>query len=244
MINLTQRQLQLLKIIVEEFIETAEPVGSETIEKKSNLGVSPATIRNEMARLTQFGYLQKPHASSGRMPTSLGLKHYVKNLMTPKKLSVAEEVGVKERIWDYRNEFEKMLKEATKELSKRTNIPAMTCHNQGYFYIHGLSHLLDAPEFYDIDVTRGMLSLLDATDFWMEILERSFGKAMEDEDYKLVLGEDFGGEIFSPCGFVYQTYRTGPYRGIIGTFGPARINFPSVFPLVDYFAKLISETGR
>src|SRR6266542_1826486 len=100
--DLTQRQIEILKSLIEEYIETAEPVGSETLEKKHNLSASPATIRNEMVRLTDLGYLKKPHSSSGRIPTAIGMKFYVKQLMKEKELSVAEEVTVKEKLWDYR----------------------------------------------------------------------------------------------------------------------------------------------
>jgi heat-inducible transcriptional repressor len=79
--DLTARQVEILKSLIEEYIETAEPVGSETLEKKHNLSASPATIRNEMVRLTDLGYLKKPHVSAGRIPTPAGMKFYVKQLM-------------------------------------------------------------------------------------------------------------------------------------------------------------------
>ena len=70
--DLTARQVEILKSLIEEYIETAEAVGSETLEKKHNLSASPATIRNEMVRLTDLGYLKKAHVSAGRIPTSFG----------------------------------------------------------------------------------------------------------------------------------------------------------------------------
>ena len=95
--DLTARQVEILKSLIEEYIETAEAVGSETLEKKHNLSASPATIRNEMVRLTELGYLKKLHISAGRVPTSEGMKFYVKQLMKEKELSVAEEVSLKEK---------------------------------------------------------------------------------------------------------------------------------------------------
>ena len=86
--NLTTRQIQILKAIIEEYIETAAPVGSEMLDKKYNLGISPATIRNEMVRLTSLGYLKQPHTSAGRIPTSMGMKFYVDQLMEEKALSL------------------------------------------------------------------------------------------------------------------------------------------------------------
>src|SRR5258708_6464339 len=101
--DLTQRQIDILKSLIEEYIETANPVGSETLEKKHSVSASPATIRNEMVRLTELGYLQKPHTSAGRIPTAMGMKFYVTQLMKEKELSVAEEVAMKEKLWDYRD---------------------------------------------------------------------------------------------------------------------------------------------
>src|SRR4030043_1881984 len=79
--DLTQRQIQILKAVIEEYIATAEPVGSETLDKKYNLGVSPATIRNEMVRLTDMKLLSQPHTSSGRSPTPEAMRFYVEHLM-------------------------------------------------------------------------------------------------------------------------------------------------------------------
>src|SRR4029078_211525 len=107
--DLTQRQVEILKSLIEEYINTAVPVGSETLEKKHNLSASPATIRNEMVHLTELGYLQKPHTSAGRIPTAKGMKFYVDQLMREKDLSVAEEVAVKERVWDFRDKSDKFM---------------------------------------------------------------------------------------------------------------------------------------
>src|SRR3990167_2005655 len=100
--NLTQRQIEILRNLIEEYIETALPVGSETLEKKRNISASPATIRNEMVKLTDLGYLQKPHSSAGRVPTPEGMKFYVNQLMKEKEISVTEGVELKEKVWDYR----------------------------------------------------------------------------------------------------------------------------------------------
>jgi len=242
MTDLTQRQIKILKCITEEFIETAEAVGSETLERKYSLGVSPATIRNEMSSLTQLGYLKKSHLSSGRAPTSMGLKFYVRNLMTPKSLSIAEEIGAKEKIWDYRNEFEKLLKETTKELANRTRSMAITTTDQGLLFTHGASNLLEEPEFYNIDVTKTILALMDDTTFWFNVISKSKGQNNKDEHLiRLIIGEDLGMEHLEPCGFIYQRYQAGPHRGIVGVVGPARFHYKQVIPMVDYFAQLISE---
>jgi len=246
MTDLTQRQIKILKCITEEFIESATPVGSETLEKKYNLGISSATIRNEMSSLTQLGFLKKGHLSAGRCPTSMGLKYYVRNLMTPKNMSVSDEIGVKEKVWDYRNEFEKLLKETTRELALKTRSLAISTTDQGAIYSYGASNLLEEPEFYNIDVTKTVLSLLDTPAFWFEIISKA-GVNTDDPNSQLthlLVGEDLGMEHLEPCGFIYQTYQAGPHRGIVGVIGPARVHYQVIIPVVDYFAELISTITR
>ncbi len=243
MADLTQRQVKILKCIAEEFIETATPVGSETLERKFSLGISSATIRNEMSALTQMGYLKKSHLSAGRQPTSLGLKYYVRNLMVPKNLSITEEVGVKEKIWDYRNEFDKLIRESTRELASRTRSMAIATSDQGAIYSCGASNLLEEPEFFNIDVTKAVLSLVDNSNYWFEIINRS--TSLEGENVvHLLIGEDLGMEHLEPCGFIYQRYQAGPHQGILGIVGPARFKYQQVVPIVDYFAELISALSR
>lgn len=245
MADLTQRQIKILKCVVEEFIETAEAVGSETLEKKFSLGISSATIRNEMASLTQLGYLKKGHTSAGRAPTSMGLKYYVKNLMTPKPLSLSDEIGAKEKVWDYRNEFDSLLKMATRELSQRTRMLAISTNDNNEVMTYGASHLLEEPEFYNIDVTKTVLALIDNENFWFEVVKR-IGPVIDtgDDTVHLLIGEDLGIEHLELCGFIYQTYEAGPHRGIMGIVGPARIRYQTVVPMVDYFADLITKLSR
>lgn len=79
---LTPRRIEIFKAVVDEFIQTAEPVGSKTLQKKYNLQYSSATIRNDLMALEEMGYLEKTHTSSGRVPSTLGYKFYCENLLS------------------------------------------------------------------------------------------------------------------------------------------------------------------
>src|SRR3990167_6069921 len=114
MTDLTDRQKALLKAIIEEYIEAAEPVGSEVIERKYDLGVSPATIRIEMVRLTEGGFLKQPHTSAGRVPTSMGFRLYISELMKEKQLPVTAEVSIKDQLMSQRYKEDRVLREAVK----------------------------------------------------------------------------------------------------------------------------------
>lgn len=234
--NLTQRQISVLKAIIEEYINSAEPVGSETLEKKYNFDVSPATIRNEMVRLTEMGLLKQPHASAGRSPTPIALKYYVDNLMKTKDMSVAEEVAVKEKIWDYRQEVDKLLREATKTLAEKTKALALTATNEGDLYYAGTANILEMPEFYDYELTHDLLASLDQFDYWWNVLA-----AHEDPFYILVGEGPMSRGALSQCSFVYHKFSTPHVSGAIGVVGPSRLNFPAVIPVVRYMGGLIRQ---
>ena len=117
---LQQRTATVFKSITKQYITRAVPVSSASIVGESGLDVSSATIRNEMVRLTDMKLLNQAHTSAGRSPTPKALKFYVEQIMKPKDISVADEVAVKERVWDYRQEVDKLLREATKTLAEKT----------------------------------------------------------------------------------------------------------------------------
>ena len=237
----TDRQTKILKAVIEEYIDSAEPVSSELLEKKYTLGVSPATIRNEMADLTQLGYLKQPHTSSGRVPTPHGLKYYIRNLMPQKDLSVVEEVTAKEKIWDARDNLDKLLRQTTAELASRTKTLAVAATDSGDLYYSGTSNILDMPEFFDIEVTRHVLELLDE---YQHLQDLFFHRPYADEPVHIVMGEDLDWPFMDPVGFVFSNFHLGDRLGTVGVIGPCRLNYPHVIPTVRYFGNLINELGR
>ncbi|PIP52992.1 hypothetical protein COX08_03395 [Candidatus Beckwithbacteria bacterium CG23_combo_of_CG06-09_8_20_14_all_34_8] len=236
--SLTDRQIQILKLIIEEFIKSGEPVGSDTIDKKFNLGVSPATIRNEMVILGQQGFLDQPHTSSGRTPTSLALRFYVKQLMKEKDLSVSEEVDVKAKIWDYRDKADRLLRETVRILACKTGTIAVATTNHGDVFHAGYANILDLPEFFDIDVTKTVLLMLDNT----QQLQAILGRALGQEPINILLGDDFESEFMRPCGMVYTKFPMGSYGdGSLGVFGPSRLDYAYIIPMVRYFGTLLTD---
>lgn len=238
--DLTQRQVEILKSLIEEYIATAESVGSETLEKKYNLSASPATIRNEMVTLTKLGYLKKNHTSAGRMPTPAGMKFYVKQLMKEKDLSVTEETAVKESLWDYRSEEEKFLREMTKSLAHKTKALAIATTANGEIYCSGYANILDMPEFFDIDITKSLLLAIDEFDSC-----RKFFADMVGEDVQILLGDELGPNLQGPYGFVFTHYKTPmQLTGEIGVLGPSRLNYMQIVPTVRYFGDLIKDIAK
>ncbi len=239
--DLTQRQVEILKALIEEYINTANPVGSETLEKKYSLSASPATIRNEMVALTKLGYLKKTHTSSGRVPTPSGMKFYVKQLMKEKDMSVTEEVAVKEGLWDYREKTDRFFKQMTRALAEKTKALAVATTNKGDVYCSGYANILDMPEFFDIDLTKNLLEAVDEFDFF----DKLFLSVLGDEDVHILLGEELGPRLQGPYGFVYTNYQTPmKLNGAVGVIGPSRLDYTNVVPTVRFFGDLIEEIAK
>ncbi|CEO08949.1 heat-inducible transcription repressor [[Clostridium] sordellii] len=121
MTELNERKLNILKAIVKDYIDTAEAVGSRTLSKKYELGISAATIRNEMADLEEMGYLIQPHTSSGRIPSEKGYKLYVDSLMKEYELNTVEKHLIEESINKNMNYMNDLIHETSKLISKLTN---------------------------------------------------------------------------------------------------------------------------
>ena len=238
--ELSGRQKELLRIIIEKYIDSAKPVGSETIEKETGLGVSPATIRNEMVHLTSMGYLKQPHTSAGRVPTTMAIKFYVSELMKEKELSVKDEVTLKQSVWDHKNQIDDLLRDVTRQLADRTHSLALAT-SHGQVFSAGLANILDQPEFYDIDLTKTVLSMIDK----FEMLNSIFGKALSDEPIHILLGDEFGYDYMEPCGVVFSNFDAGNgHSGYIGVIGSNRLNYSYINPVIRYVSNLLNEISK
>lgn len=238
--DLTDRQKNLLRSIIEKYIETGEAVGSETIEKEASLGVSPATIRNEMVKLTSLGYLRQPHTSAGRTPTSVGLKFYVDQLMEERALSLKDEVAIKEELAETDQKFDKLLRHTARVLADQTHSLAVVTDEEGEIYASGMANILDIPEFFDIDITKTVLSLIDRA----EMLEQVFGQLLPEDQLKILFGDDLNLPYLSECGFVVSRYHSPTHSGVLGVIGPCRLNYPVVIPTMRYFAQVLSSISK
>ena len=122
--ELTERKKKILRAVVESYIETAEPVGSKALAALAGLNVSSATIRNDLADLTQEGYLEQPHTSAGRIPSPKGYRLYVNELMEEQRLSLEETRQINEALQLKMQELDNVIGQAGRMVSQLTNYPA------------------------------------------------------------------------------------------------------------------------
>lgn len=121
-IELTDRQHIILKAIIQNYLETGEPVGSRTLSKSTDLNLSSATIRNEMADLEDMGYIFQPHTSAGRIPSDKGYRLYVDMLMADKEQELSD---LKNVVLEKSDKVDKVLKQAARVLANNTNYATM-----------------------------------------------------------------------------------------------------------------------
>lgn len=119
--DLGARKRLILQAIIEDYINTAEPVGSRTISKKYLTGTSPATIRNEMADLEDMGYIEQPHTSAGRVPSDKGYRLYVDKIMKQNTVNDAQKEMIKKEFLDTLGEIDRLVKHTSKLLSQMTH---------------------------------------------------------------------------------------------------------------------------
>ncbi|MDD2483457.1 MAG: heat-inducible transcriptional repressor HrcA [Eubacteriales bacterium] len=120
--DLNERKLKILHAIVSDFIHSAEPIGSRTLSRKYSMGISPATIRNEMSDLEEMGFLTHPYTSAGRVPSSKAYRLYVNDLMKRYELSDGEKKTIEDKLTNGLAEFDRTIEHAAKLLSEMTNL--------------------------------------------------------------------------------------------------------------------------
>jgi heat-inducible transcriptional repressor len=238
---LTARQAQILKALIDEYIKSAEPVGSEVLEKKYNLGISSATIRNEMAALTKISYLKQPHTSAGRVPTPKAMKFYIDQLMEEKQMSLTDEVKTKEEVWDVRDNLDKLMEEATQALAERTNSLSVSALDDGRSWHAGLANVFVNPEFADLAMCANVFSFLEEA---RRLQELFFQREVAPSAVEVLFGEELGWPELEPVGIVTAHFNAKGHRGALGVIGPTRLHYSVVIPTLRYFGNLIEEVAR
>ena len=328
--DLGDRKRKILQAIIDDYIETAEPVGSRSISKRHDMGLSPATIRNEMADLEEMGYLDKPHTSAGRIPSQLGYRFYVDSLMSRYSMTPTEKealkraMGLRVRMLDQLMEdlsaalskitryttvasmdraarviirgirlfpidhrvavlvlmtddgkeqnctvkiphgvseeevlkistyldryFHNvclqdvslpMLSEVKKELRAYPEIytavvdflqDAMDRADESEVYVDGASHILNHPEYSDLERAKSLLHFLDDRESVQNLMRKDAG----DAPIEIQIGSENQAEEMKNCSLVVSHYRIGDkMSGKIGIIGPTRMDYAKVVSLLE-----------
>ena len=240
MIKLTKRQGVILDKIVKEYISSAQPVSSQLLKKKHKLGISPATIRIEMQKLTDEDFLFQPHTSAGRIPTDKGLRFFVDRLFETESLEFLDKIFLKE-IQKIENQIEDSLKfsqEVTKILaSLSSNLVLSYLSDEKIFWKEGWQEIFAEPEFEDIECVKNFLEMIEDFERHIEnfIFEEDFlPKVYIGEESPILKSKDFS-LIISQGQFPKKKKTT------LAIFGPKRMAYQKNISLINSLVKILSK---
>jgi heat-inducible transcriptional repressor len=233
---MTDRQSKILSAIIEQYAEVAVPVGSVLL---ANLfGVSSATIRSEMVRLEEMGFIKQPHTSAGRIPTDKGYRYYVNNVTEQNQASDAIAIDRSARAIDVRvrsaGEIAKAIKSAVDSLVEITqNFGLATIGDQ--IYMSGISNLFAQPEFAGGDAVYEVAKLLDNLEPWLR-------EAHPNEPLSVYIGQENPIGKASGCSLIVSRFRS-PYSdySYIGIVGPTRQSYRQVMSLVSHAGRTLES---
>lgn len=266
--DMNARRDKIFDIIVRAYIDTADPVGSRTISKQSDLGLSAASIRNVMADLEEAGLLMQPHTSAGRIPTDQGYRYWVDRLME------RETLGAKDQGW-VRSELSKarsvaaLADRATKVISELTKSAAMVyvknlkrisflnevlqelleaqnmveCLDEAELFIDGASRIFDQPEFQDVTKIRHLIHAFDSQNELIGLLLRDLEE--QASGVQMHIGHEIdildleGVSIVSKDCFISSM----PIASV-AVVGPTRMKYPKVVAVVEFVADAASQELR
>ncbi len=240
--EITPRQKEILCQIIEEYAETAAPVGSVTMAKL--FGVSPATIRSEMAKLELLGLIAQPHTSAGRVPTDAGYRFYVNNLEGVKveenPKNKVDNAGLERsmhaliRRVSSQSQADAAIRGAVDILVELTgNLGLATIGGQ--LYLAGISNLFRQPEFTDVNRVQAVAKLLDNLEPWLR-------EAAPGEALNIFIGHENPIGKNSEVSLIISKFES-PFssRSYIGVLGPTRQNYSKVMSLVKYTGNMLEE---
>lgn len=227
---MNERSLLILMTIIKEHIDTGAPVGSSVLVDKYKIGISPATVRNEMARLECEGYIAQPHISAGRVPTENAYNLYLKEIKN-KKLSNTAVENIEKVLVDNSDQSFKETAKVISDISGGAIFWAFHKHN--LFYT-GISKLFQQPEFSQIDVIQDLSVVIDRME---EIIDNIYGNIEEGVSVLIGKRNPFG----AFCSTVFMKYKTENGVGVCGIIGPMRMDYEKNISVAKFIEEKIQK---
>lgn len=235
------RQKKILSAVVEEYTNTAVPVGSDLLVKKYNFKVSPATIRSDMLRLDRDGYLHQPHISAGRIPTDKGYRFFVEEIMKDKELTKDEQKKLQRELLKLKAKNTRLERTVVKLLSGFSETLAITgATEKEEFFESGINKLLTQPEFKKVDEICRLAEVLDIVDEKFE----QIAKSLKENETKIFIGKENPISGISNCSMMVSPYQLkSGEKGILALIGPKRMKYARNKSLIEYMKKLLNSSA-
>ncbi|MDR1197014.1 MAG: transcriptional regulator [Candidatus Nomurabacteria bacterium] len=229
---MTERQAKLLAAIIEQYAEIAAPVGSVLLAKLFD--VSSATVRAEMAKLEEMGYIEQPHTSAGRVPTDKGYRNYVNSLTLGQSDQSRSARVIEARVSSNADHADRAIRQAVDTLSELTrNLGLATIGDQ--LYMSGISKLFMQPEFITGENVRGVAQLLDNLEPWLR-------EAAPNQPLNVFIGSENPIGRDTGVSLIISRFHS-PFSNdsYIGVLGPTRQSYQKVMNLVGDTGKMLER---
>jgi transcriptional regulator of heat shock response len=221
--GITERQKEVLMAIIEEFMKSADEVGSVTLLEKYDFGVSSATIRNEMVHLMEEGFLEKSHVSSGRFPTDQAIRMYVKKQLEGRNSNPMLSIEIRQGITRERFSRDAVTNSILNLLSEKTNSVAFVVLD-GILRYWGLSNILRYEELNNEKTLRSLIHLIEDPAFLIKLCEKYGGSKVS-----LLIGEESGIENLEECSIAFiKTPFWESKESYVGVLGSKRMDYNKV----------------
>lgn len=221
----------ILKLVIEDYIRTAQPVGSKYLNEQYQLGVSDATVRNEFAALEENGFLRSPHTSAGRIPTEQGYLYYLQYLRDKKFVVEGTPFQSTTRAKDTQTALKTMAKKLV-EISGETAIVAI---DPKWTYYTGVANLFNKPDFHDPEVMQSLSAMVDQFD---EVMQRMYRQIPEGPQVFIGSSNPFGQEMAT---ILVRYNIDGNTQGLLGLVGPLRMDYSRNLALIERAKEVIDK---
>ncbi len=226
---MTPRSEFILKLVVEDYIKTAEPVGSKYLNREYAIGVSDATVRSELALLEKAGLLRAPHTSAGRVPTEKGYQYYLAHLRD--KTFVVKGTPLHKAVKETRD-IQSALKTVAKSLSELSGEAAIVAMEPTWSYYVGVSKLFHKPDFHTLELAQSLSNMIDTFD---ETLAR-LRPDVQDEPQVFIGSSNPFGPLMATV--IIRANLSGR-SGLLGLVGPLRMDYERNLALVERAKEVI-----
>lgn len=236
-VDFASRKRAILTATINRYIKEALPVASEDVAQEFEL--SSATIRNIFADLESDGYLMHPYTSGGKMPTDKGYRYYVDFLLSQLELLDEEKERIVKQYKKEMRRLEDALEGTSEIISAMTHYAGIVSFLewQDKFFYKGISHILEQPEFQNMDKMRILIKMIEDKQRLLDIINRDFkGKV------KVYIGKELGCSEMENCSLVVSSYRRkNRPSGRLAVLGPVRMEYNHIIPTVEYISDVLSD---
>ena len=230
------RKRELLFAVIREYVKTAEPVGSVTLMERYGIGLSPATIRNELAALEEQGLIEQPHTSAGRIPSERGFQLFIDMIIAERRAHESKLHRRKLQMPDGASTTEEAVKSVAKEVAEHAQEVVIVAFAPRRLYYTGLSYLFHQPEFQEFARVVRFSELIDRLD---DVVAEVYPHVGTDVSVWIGRRNPFGNQ----CGTVIARCAMGDgHSGAVAIFGPLRMDYERCIAILDAAQQLFQET--